>query len=230
VTYSHTLTNTGNVAETISYAAGCLTDSRSAQGWTSAAYLDVNGNGTLEIGTDTLIVCGTTTDPLAAGASRGILVRVFAPGSATSADPANVTTITATYFGGATTSATDSTTVTDGLSLLKEQRTINCDGTGASAYQTAAFAAGPLTVPGRCIGYRVTATNTTAAPVTSVVINDLVPANTTMHYPCGAPAVTVGTIAGTTPPTGATGTVTANVGPLTPLQQAALTFCVRIDP
>lgn len=231
VTYNHTMSNTGNVAETVSFASACLTDTRAAQGWTSAAYLDVNGNGTLEIGTDTLINCGATTDTLNVGQTRGIIVRVFAPGSATSSDPANVTTLTATYNAGAsTTSATDSTTVTDGLTLLKRQRTINCDGTGAGAYQTAAIAAGPLTAPGRCIGYEITATNTTPSSVTLVVINDLVPANTRMHYLCGAPATTVGTIAGTTPADGATGTVTATVGTLTSLQAATLTFCVRIDP
>lgn len=231
VTYNHTMSNTGNVAETVSFAAACLTDTRTAQGWTSAAYLDVNGNGTLEIGTDTPIACGSTTDTLNPGQSRGIIVRVFAPGSAASTDPANVTTITATYnSGAATTSATDSTTVTDGLSLVKRQRTINCDGTGAGAYQTTAIAAGPLTAPGRCIGYEVTATNTTAASVTLVVINDLVPANTRMNYTCGVPATTVGAIAGTTPADGATGTVSANVGTLNSLQAAVLTFCVRIDP
>ena len=230
VTYTHTITNTGNVSELVSYAGGCLTDSRSAQGWTSAAYLDNNGNGVLEIGTDPLIACGTTTDTLTPGQSKTVFVRVFAPGSATSADPANVTTITATYNGALTTSATDSTTVTDGLLLVKEQRTINCDGSAPSAYTQAAIPAGPLTAPNRCIGYRVTASNTTAATVTLVVINDLVPANTRMEYLCGAPAVAPGTIAGSTPATGATGTVTANVGPLNALQSAVLTFCVRIDP
>jgi uncharacterized repeat protein (TIGR01451 family) len=231
VTYNHTIMNTGNVNETITYAAGCLTDSRAAQGWTSAAYIDVNGNGTLEIGTDTLIVCGTTTDTLNAGQTKGIIVRVFAPGSATSADPANVTTLTATYNAGAnTTTATDSTTVTDGLTLLKRQRTIGCGGAGAGAYQTTAIPAGPLTAPGQCIGYEITATNTTATTVTLVVINDLVPSNTRMQYACGAPATTAGTIAGTTPADGATGTVTANVGTLNSLQAAVLTFCVRIDP
>ena len=230
VTYIHTISNTGNVSEVVSYATACLTDSRSAQGWTSAAYLDNNGNGTLEIGTDPLITCGTTTDTLAPGQTKTVFVRAFAPGSATSADPANVTTLTATYNGATTTTATDSTTVTDGVLLSKDQRTINCDGTSPSAYTQAAIPAGPLTAPNRCIGYRVTATNTTATTVTLVVINDLVPANTKMEYLCGAPAVAPGAIAGSTPPTGATGTVTANVGTLTSLQSAVLTFCVRIDP
>jgi uncharacterized repeat protein (TIGR01451 family) len=232
VTYTHTIVNTGNVAETVSYAAGCLTDTRSVQGWTSAAYIDTNGNGTLEVGTDTLIVCGTTTDALAVNQSKTIFVRVFAPGSATSADPANVTTLTATYFGGATTSATDSTTVTDGLTLLKEQRTINCDGTGPGAFTTASIPAGPLTAPGRCISYRVTATNTTAASINAIVVNDLVPANTKMLFACGVPATTVGAMDPGSAANGAgpPANVRANVGTLTSTQVAVVTFCVQIDP
>jgi hypothetical protein len=68
-----------------------------------------------------------------------------------------------------------------------------------------------------------------------VVINDNVPANTRIHYACsgnglGAPNVSVGAIAPSTPADGATGTVTANVGVLAPAQSAVLHFCVRIDP
>jgi uncharacterized repeat protein (TIGR01451 family) len=237
VTYSHTITNTGNVIESISYAAGCLTDSRSAQGWTSASYIDSNGNGILEVGTDTLIVCGTTTDPLNVGQTKTIFVRVFAPGSAVGADPANVTTITATYNSGAsTTFATDSTTVTDGLTLAKEQVAVACGAAGPHAgYTAAAIPAGPATAPNQCIAYRIIATNTTAASITSVFINDIVPANTKMNYACSGnglatPSVTVGSIVGTTPINNATGTVSANVGTLTSTQSATLFFCVRIDP
>ncbi len=237
VTYTHTITNSGNAADTASFAAGCLADTRAGQGWTSAAYIDANGNGTLDIppAGDTLITCGVTTLPLAVGQTRNLFVRVFAPPSATSADPANVTTITATY-GAATTFATDSTTVTDGLVLLKEQAPVACGSAGPHAgYTQAAIPAGANTAPGQCIAYRITGTNTTAGTITAVVLNDIVPANTTMHYPCSGngaatPTVSIGSIAGTTPASGATGTVTATVGPLNSTQSAVLYFCVRIDP
>jgi uncharacterized repeat protein (TIGR01451 family) len=236
VTYSHTISNTGNVNETITYAGACLTDSRSAQGWTSAAYID-DGSGTLVIGTDTLIVCGTTTDTLNVGQSKTIFVRVFAPGSAVGADPANVTTLTATYNGVlSTTFATDSTTVTDGLTLVKEQATVACAAAGPhGGYTPAAIPPGAGTAPGQCIAYRIIATNSTAANINLVVINDIVPANTTMRYSCSGnglatPSVTVGSIAGSTPANGLTGTVSANVGTLTSTQSATLFFCVRIDP
>jgi uncharacterized repeat protein (TIGR01451 family) len=164
---------------------------------------------------------------------------VVAPAGAIGADPANVTTITATY-GAATVAATDSTTVASGLAIRKEQQALgiaNCSNNNpaAGAYTTAPIAAGANTVPGACVAYRITLTNTSAAPVTTTTIADAVPANTKMHYACSGngastPTVTVGTMAGTTPANGAAGTVTANVGTLNSTQAAVLYFCVRIDP
>jgi uncharacterized repeat protein (TIGR01451 family) len=235
VTYTHTITNSGNAADTANFTAGCLTDSRSAQGWTSTAYIDANANGVLDVGTDTFITCGATSLPLTVGESRSLFVRVFAPGSATGADPANVTTITATY-GVATTSATDSTSVTDGLLLLKEQVAVSCAAAGPHAgYNTAAIPAGPNTAPGQCIAYRITGTNSTAGTITSVVMSDIVPANTRMRFACSGnglatPSVTPGSMAAGSAADGAVGTVIANVGPLTSTQSAVLYFCVRIDP
>jgi len=240
VTYSHTITNGGNVDETAATlvfpASTCLSDTRSASGWTSAAYIDTNGNGTLEIGTDTLITCGSTGLALSVGQSKTIFVRVFAPGSATGSDPANVTTILVSYNGGTTASATDTTSVTDGLVLLKEQVAVNCAAAGPHAgYGTAAIPQGPATAPGQCIAYRITGTNTTAGTVTSVVISDIVPANTHTKFSCSGngaatPTVSVGSIAAGSAADNSVGTVIANVGTLTSTQSAVLYFCVRIDP
>jgi uncharacterized repeat protein (TIGR01451 family) len=235
VTYTHTITNSGNATDTANFTAGCLSDSRSAQGWNSTAYIDANANGTLEVGTDILVNCGSTSLTLNVGESRTMFVRVFAPGSATGADPANVTTLTAT-FGASTTFATDSTSVTDGLVLTKDQVAVSCAAAGPHAgYTTAPIAAGPSTAPGQCIAYRITGTNSTAGTITSVVISDIVPANTKMHYACSGngastPTVTVGSMAAGSAADNATGTVIANVGPLTSTQSAILYFCVRIDP
>jgi len=235
VSYAHTITNSGNATDTANFTAGCLSDSRSAQGWTSTAYIDSNANGTLEVGTDILVVCGSTSLTLNVGESRTMFVRVFAPGSATGADPANVTTITAT-FGVSTTNATESTSVTDGLVLTKDQVAVGCSVAGPHAgYSPAAIPAGPATAPGQCIAYRITGTNSTAGTITNVVISDIVPANTKMRYACSGngastPTVSVGSIAGGSAADGAVGTVNANVGPLTSTQSAVLYFCVRIDP
>ena len=233
VTYAHVVANNGNVTETITWNA--LTDTRSGSGWTSAGYVDANGNGSFDTGTDDvaaqLIPGGANaTFTLAPGATRTVFVRVFAPGSATAADPANVTTITAKYgTGGALSAAqTDTTSVTDGLVLTKTQGTVNCT-TGAQvlAQTTGSLAAQP---PGTCIKYQVTGQNTTAANITSVVINDNVPGNTAVLTTACATTTTVGSVNAPSNVSGFTGTVTATVGTLTPSQQAVVTFCVQIAP
>ncbi len=234
VTYTHVLTNLGNAAESVTFLAGFLADSRSGQGWTSVAYVDGNSNGIFDAGVDDVPanqITTATTIPLAVNASRTVFVRVFAPGSAVGADPANVTTLTARYnAGAASVAATDSTSVSDGLVLLKEQRTVNCDGTGPGAYTTAPIPAGPATAPGMCLQYRITGTNTTAANITNVVISDVIPANTKQENLCGAPATSLGSIA--SPGSGSSGTIVATFSPgtLTPAQTMVVTFCVRIDP
>lgn len=238
VTYTHTLTNTGNGNDTAALAAGCLADSRAAQGWTSAVFVDANANGTFEAGTDSALACGAGGVTLNAGESRAIFVRVTAPAGATAADPANVTTLTFTY-GGPTVAATDTTTVTQGLTLLKEQQAVGIAGCAANppagGYGAAPVGPNAATAPGGCIAYRITVTNAAAAAIGSIVISDNVPANTRMHYACSGngqavPNVSVGAMAGSTPADGATGTVSANVGTLAPGQSAVLHFCVRIDP
>jgi uncharacterized repeat protein (TIGR01451 family) len=234
VLYNHTITNTGNAPDTASFAASCLANSQGS--WNVTGYLDASPyNNALDLGSDNLITCGSTTQALAVNQSVTIFLRVQASGTASATDPANVTTITATY-GVVTTSATDTTTVTDGLALLKEQVAVSCAAAGAhSGYTTAAIPQGAATAPGQCIAYRITATNTAAQTITLVVINDLVPANTKMRYSCSgngvaSPSVSVGSMAGGSAADGASGTVSANVGTLTSTQSAVLYFCVRIDP
>ncbi len=236
VTYTHTLTNLGNATDTASFGAACLTDSRAANGWTSAAFVDANASGTLD-GADTPLVCGTTVVTLLPGETRAVFVRVTAPASATPADPADVTSLTATNVGPLT--VTDSTTVIGGLQVTTEQQALgpagcsNNNPPGAS-YSTAAIPASPATAAGSCIAYRVTVTNTSGAPITATSLADAVPASTRMHYACSgngsaSPTVTVGSMVGTTPADGATGTVSANVGVLAAAQSAVMYFCVQVD-
>ena len=235
-TYTHTLTNLGNSLDSVNFAGGCLSDSRSANGWTSAAYVDANANGTLETGTDTPIVCGSTSVVLSPGEARSVFVRVTAPATALPSDPANVTTLSGVYA--SSIAVHDSTSITAGLTITKEQQAVGAAGCSvnnapAGSYSAAAIPAGATTAPGSCIAYRITATNTTAAPMTAVTIADPIPASVRMQYSCSGngsstPLVTVGSIAGTTPADGANGTVTANVGTLAPGQSAVLYFCALI--
>ena len=227
VTYTHKLSNNGNGSESVTFP-GFLTDSQAAAGWTSVLYIDT-GDNVLVIGTDTL-VNGATSHDLAANASVTLFVRVFAPGSATSTSPADVSTLTATYSG-ATATASDSTTVTDGLLLLKEQQASDCTATPSGTYSNAAIAAGAATAPGKCIAYRITATNTTASTINTVVVSDIVPANTTLYLDCGAPAQTGGSsVGGSATTAGSTGNVTATAATLASGASFQLTFCARINP
>jgi uncharacterized repeat protein (TIGR01451 family) len=231
VTYSHTLANIGNVAEVVTFNAGFLSDAQQAAGWTSTAYLDTNANGQLDLGVDTLIAANQTVN-LAVGGSQTIFVRVFAPGSATSASPADVATLTATYQTTSTASARDTTGVTEGLLLLKEQVSATCTTAPASGWSANAITASAATAPGKCIGYRITATNTTAQTITTVGVSDAVPANTTLHTACGAPTGTGPTTVtmGGTATDGNVGTVTASIASLAPNASFTTTFCVQINP
>jgi uncharacterized repeat protein (TIGR01451 family) len=233
VTYTHIVSNLGNVSENISFAASFLTDSRSGQGWTSTAYVDGNNNGIFEPGIDDVpanAISLATTFALAPNATRAIFVRVFASPSAIGADPANVTLLTARYnAGAASASATDTTSVTDGLVLTKRQRTINCDGTSPGVFSTAPIAAGAATAPGKCLQYEIVAQNTTAVNITAVVVKDNIPGSTTQKNACGAPSVAPAGPVVTSPGDGLSGTISVPVGPLTPAQTSTLTFCVQID-
>ena len=229
VTYTHVLQNSGNVTESITFPSGFLTDSQVAAGWTSVLYID-NGNGVLDVGTDTPVTTASTLS-LASNTSQTLFVRVFAPASATAASAADITTVTATYNAGASTaSASDTTSVTDGLLLQKGQAAVSCAATGPFTYSAAPIAAGANTAPGRCIAYQISASNTTAASITNVVLSDNIPANTTRNDACGAPAATGSATVGGTSGNGTTGTVTASLPTLASTSSFALTFCVRINP
>ena len=233
VTYTHVLKNSGSGAETVTFPSGFLTDSQVAAGWTSAAYIDSNGNGVLDVGIDALITPASTLS-LAANASQTLFVRVFAPASATSVSPADISTLTATYNGGAaTTSATDTTSVTNGLLLNKTQVAGTCAAAlVAGPFSTAAIPAGANTAPGKCVAYQITATNTSSGSITAVVVSDTVAPNTTLAATsCAAPTATGGaTIGGTATTEGSTGTVTATSATLVPSASFQLTFCVKINP
>ncbi len=248
VTYTHTLANNGNLAETIVFPANFLADSQSPMfAWTSTAFIDGNGNGVFDPGIDTQIVPGTTTIPnLTPNEQRAIFIRVTAPPAVGS--PPNVTTATVTYNGGANTlTVTDTTSLSDGLKLAKYQQLPggngSCTTTPATTltagvpnapWSSAALAASASTVPGSCISYLIVGINSATANATNINLSDLVPANTSLELGCGAPTVT-GPIALTGAyPNGFTGTINAQSSPTaaTPLAQnqtITLQFCVKIN-
>jgi trimeric autotransporter adhesin len=249
VTYQHTITNTGNVPETVTFPGGFLVDSGSPS-WTSSGNIDDGGNqvtpvsnGMLDVGTDTALGSGNFV--LAPNTSRTIFIRVNAP-MAFSNTP-NVTTVTATYTNGTslTVQATDTTTMTAGLRLDKYQQLTACGAPVAAPTFTpsniaqapwvnTAIAAGPGTAPGQCIAYVIVAVNTTATNINNINISDIVPNNTKFQTACTPVTMTTGPIASVTPVNNFTGTITAASSPMasTPLLpggRATLQFCVKIN-
>jgi trimeric autotransporter adhesin len=162
--------------------------------------------------------------------------------------PANITTLTANFNGGASTaSVTDTTTLTDGLRLQKFQQLPGASGscttvppaTLSMGVPSAPWSASSIlpsasTTPGRCLAYLIVGTNTSASNVTNINVSDLVPANTQLELSCGAPTATgpvalVGAYAN-----GFTGTLSAQSAPtpgspLLPGQSFTIQFCVRIN-
>jgi uncharacterized repeat protein (TIGR01451 family) len=236
MTYSHTLTNTGNVLEgNAAVSTITLPSTNSQTGWTSVQYYDANNNGVLDA-TDPVIpaagLAGVVPAGLAPGASITIFDKVTAP-SGGAPGVVNVTTVTVTTTNGSYTStapaaapATDSTTVIAGnVTLVKTQGLdAACTGTPPGGYSTVTITTGA--VPGACIDYSITVTNVGSASATSVVVSDATPAFTVLS--ATAPATTAGTITAN-PGSGVAGTVTATVGTLTAGASSVLTFGVKIQ-
>lgn len=235
ITYSHTLTNTGNVVE--GDAAGELSVgfTNTLAGTNTTLFVDLNGDGIATANEQ--IINGDINSVLPAGLAPGqtitILATVQAPANATDGQQ-NVTVVTITTTGTingeaapAAVNVTDTTTVNDGqTALLKEQALDNnCDGTEDGAYTTGVLNA----KPGECVVYRITASNGGSVNVTNLVINDTVPVYTTLSAaPAPSNDGTIGTIGGTAT-TGSTGTVSNTVGTLSPNAVARLKFGVKVN-
>jgi uncharacterized repeat protein (TIGR01451 family) len=152
-----------------------------AANWTNVLYLDTTCSGTL-----------TASDPVisaqiavTAGQSICLLDKVMSPAGA-SPGMLDIATVTATetYTPAPTIGAivhaltrTDTTTITPSdLTLLKQVRNVaTCPSTAADV---AAFATSNQANPGSFVEYQITFSNTTTSPLTSISINDAVPAFT----------------------------------------------------
>lgn len=243
-TYSHTLTNNGNVTEGGAFSTLTPTVPNSG-GWSSTLYLDSNSSGALDAGD--ALVTGNLAVTLAKGASVTIFHRVIAPSGAVAGTVYAATITVATANGSNTTTApanataTDSTTVIAGnLTLVKTQALdANCDGTADAAYGQGNLSAGP----GQCVLYRITVTNVGAADATNVVVSDATPTFTVISNNA-APAVSQtggvpdGVLVAPVPTVGTAGTVRVHVGAdatagaggtLPAGQSATISFGVRID-
>jgi uncharacterized repeat protein (TIGR01451 family) len=236
VVYTHTVRNNGNVAEPTAVLAAVNSDAA----WGSVLFFDTNGNGTLDAA-DAQIDNLDDIGGLAVGESKTIFVRVNAPSTAT-AGAQNTTTLTidagnaiAETLENNNTAADITTIITGDVSLTKVQALdAACDGTADGLFTSNRITVGA--VPGACIIYQITATNSGSTPVTGVVISDNIPSLTT-YETCAAnacaaamtgnPAAVAGTV--TAPANGARGTVQTSATDLAPLNAKTLTFSVQID-
>lgn len=109
------------------------------------------------------------------------------------------------------------------VTLVKKQALDKtCDGVADTEFSADNITAGAI--PGACIRYQITATNTGASDVNTVVIRDTIPAYTSWH---SAPNNTTGAIIA--PIVNLLGTVSATVGTMQPGQSSTMTFGVRIS-
>jgi trimeric autotransporter adhesin len=245
ITYTHTISNGGNVVEQITTPGTFIIDS--LVGWSSVMYEDSNGNGVLDPADIALVP--STSFPLNPFTSVTVFTKVFAPSTA-AVGQIDATSMTVTYTntsgvpgGAATTGATDTTTVISGnVGLLKEQGLdVNCNGSLADAGDIAFRVTDIIdtnAVPGSCIRYRITVTNKGTVNVANVVLNDATPFNTVYNsgnqcFPIADAAGTAGlaTTQGTVVAPGncAAGSVKVTVGTMTPSQAVVVTFGVQIN-
>jgi len=216
------LTNEGNQTETDIPLT--LTNDRADEGWTAVTFEDTNGTGVFDTG-DQII---TSVTSLAPGESTFIFVRVFAPSTA-ALSVVNLTTLTATFDGGAdSVFATDRTIVNPfNVDVIKEQALdANCDSTPETTFTADTFQINP----GDCVVYRVIAQNNSADSVFNVVITDATPAFTS--YAATQPTVrcvpNVCTFI-SEPVAGSSGTVEAAAGTILAGAQVELFFTVELE-
>lgn len=233
IVYSHTLTNTGAQSCSGPYTVtATLPPADVTAGWTTALYIDNNGDGQIDAG-DTLIAAAVA-GPLLASGTQKLLVKVFAPGGA-AAGATDTATVTVTFPAGATScgtpSATDLSTVVTGQMRLDKLQALDAACTGTVVPVAAAALAAK---PGQCIVYRIVATNQGAAPVTQMSINDAVPAYTSLTGATqpAAQCSSVNTAPLLTNANYAATATTVSCGPVATVQPggtATLSFSVKVN-
>jgi uncharacterized repeat protein (TIGR01451 family) len=233
VVYTHQVCNIGNSAATVALG---FSNSNTAAGFTTALWVDVDNSGTITTGDTPLASGGTITVP--ANACVSIIDNTFAPAGASNG-VSNTTTITATVGATVVGSITDTTTVVvSDVGLIKEQREVTCTGgtvgvpvAGVNGSWTQGVMAGKV-LPGACIQYRVTATNSGSAGVTGLVVSDTTPNYTAFNSAACAATANTGTVTTptvTTPLAGATGNVSSSSVSVPSLGSVQLVFCVKVD-
>lgn len=237
--YVHTLTNNGNVTEGVNVGdLGIALDQANANGFSHTVYFDANHDGLLDaadpIVTD-LASLGLTNGAVGLDPNESIrlLVKVQAPAEAPEGQMGSVV-LTATptnVIGGVSLLAISNTDVTRvAASQLRLQKLQALDADCSGAPDTP-FSLNPVQIkPNECVFYQIIATNQSSQPAANVVINDVVPAYTTLHVP-PLPSVSQGSMgAGSANTDGATGAIVGELGTIAPNGSATLQFSIHVHP
>ena len=229
--YLHTLKNIGVVTEGQNTGDVLLTLQalNANDGFSYTLYFDANSNGLLD-STDPVVsdLHSIAASGLSPNQSVQLLVKVQAPASATNSVQSQVQlVVTPTgQVNGLTASSTQNTDITtvspNQLRLTKAQakdELCNSSNFASLTYSTT----GVQVKPNQCVVYRLTVRNEGSEKVDAVIVQDMVPAYTTLRSPPGA-SVSQGTVSVTS------GQIAGNVGTLLPQQQASLYFSIRVNP
>lgn len=189
IVYSHTLTNTGNATEGDQAGELPVTITGTTAGFNVSVYVDLDNDGVAD--DNELLTNGDLNSLLPGGLapdqSVNILVKVKAPANATDGlvDTSTITVTPTGNNGGnsdaapAALSVTDKTTVTTSVLRLEKFQALDDDCAGSNP--VGAFTKNSIDAkPGACVVYRIVATNEGSLPLTNVLINDSVPAYTTL--------------------------------------------------
>lgn len=230
--YLHTLKNLGSVTEgdAVGEVQLAITAQNGSDGFVYTLYYDANNNGQLDAAdvqaSDLATITANTG--LAPNQTIQLLVKVQAPSSAangnTSQADLSVTPVgTVQGLSLAPLKNTDLTTVNPSqLRLVKSQ--VKDDTCSLTAFNTLTYSVSPVQVkPDQCVVYRLSVKNEGVSTVNSVVIQDVVPAFTTLRTPPGAVASQ-----GTASVTG--DQISGAIGTLTPQQEEYLYFSIRVNP
>jgi len=183
-----TVANTGNASDSFTLTAANVAAGDNFDTSSFALYLDVNGNGSYDAGTDTAIAAPVT---IARDASVKVLIVSTIPGTAINGDTANMTltaTTTSTKTVGAESAAVVDVVFADaGNDGIQADTNIYTISTATlSVVKSAVVISDPVNsttnpkaIPGAVVEYTITVTNSGAAAASAVTLTDSIPTNTT---------------------------------------------------
>lgn len=187
---TYKVTNTGNGTEAWTLSVNTAIAGDNFDPTLASIYLDANGNGVYDSGTDTLYVAGTNDPSLAADGFKTVFVLCNIPGAATDGQIGDIkltatsktgTGAAGTVFAGAGDGGVDAVIggTTGAATTTAKYQVVNVTVSVVKAQTVSDQYAGTQPIPGATIRYSITVTVTGTGTAVGVVITDPIPANTT---------------------------------------------------